>query len=372
MRPTYAEIDLGAIRHNLGQVRRKIGRKPMIMAVVKANGYGHGMIEVARSVLKEKSVSYLGVAIVEEGIALREQGIEAPVLVLTAAPETQLQLFVEHNLEATLCSISVARSLNRIASGFGKKAAVHLKLDTGMGRIGIPPRDAIGFLREITRLKNIDVVGIFTHFATSDEKNLSFALQQLSVFKSLLTEIESAGFHIPIKHCANSGAVLQLKDSYFDLVRPGIILYGYPPSRTTRTSVALKPAMSLRSRIEFIKTVEKGTSISYGRRYFTKAKTTIASVSIGYADGISRRLTNSADVLVNGRKFPVVGTICMDQLMIDLGSRTACAIGDRVTLLGRDGTQEISCWKISDALGTIPYEVFCAISGRVPRTYIHG
>lgn len=372
MRPTYAEIDLSAIHHNLKQVRKKVGRRPKIMAVVKANAYGHGMIEVARSVLKEQRASYLGVAIVEEGIILREHGIKAPILVLTAAPEPQLRFFVEHNLEATICSLAVAKSLDRIASAYGKRAAVHVKVDTGMGRIGIFPKDAIGFLREVAKLKNVDVVGIFTHFATADEENLSFALRQLSIFTSLLRELDLTGIHIPIKHCANSGAVLQLKDSYLDLVRPGIILYGYPPSRTTRMSLSLKPAMSLRSRIEFMKSVAKGTSISYGRRYIANKNTTIASVSIGYADGVSRRLTNKADVLVNGRRYPVVGTICMDQLMIDLGSRTTCTIGDRVTLIGRDGNQEISCWKISDTLGTIPYEVFCAISGRVPRTYLHG
>jgi len=372
MRPTYAEIDLGAIHHNLKQVRKQIGRHPHIMAVVKANAYGHGMIPVAKSVLQEKLASYLGVAIVEEGITLRRNGIEAPVLVLTAPPEPQLSLFVEHNLGATLCSISIARKLNRIAAGLGKKAVVHVKVDTGMGRIGIAPQDTMAFIAEINTLANVEVAGIFTHFATADGKNLSFARKQLSEFTSLLHGLDSAGIHIPIKHCANSGAILQLKESYFDMVRPGIVLYGYYPSRETRKALSLKPAMSIRSRIEFMKTVEKGTSVSYGRRYFTSSKTNIASVSIGYADGISRRLTNKANVLVNGKKYPVVGAICMDQLMINVGGRAACKVGDRVTLMGRDGDLEIPCWKISETLGTIPYEIFCSVSERVPRSYIHG
>ena len=291
---------------------------------------------------------------------------------LTAPPEPQLALFVEHDLGATLCSISIARKLDSIAAGLGKKAVVHVKVDTGMGRIGIAPKDTMAFIGEVNTLNNIEVAGIFTHFATADGRNLSFAYKQLSDFTSLLHGLDSAGIHIPIKHCANSGAILQLKESYFDMVRPGIMLYGYYPSRVTRKPVALKPAMSIRSRIEFMKTVEKGTSVSYGRRYYTSSKTNIASVSIGYADGISRRLTNKASVLVNGKKYPVVGTICMDQLMINVGGRPACKVGDRVTLMGRDGDLEIPCWKISETLGTIPYEIFCSVSERVPRNYIHG
>ncbi len=372
MRPTYAEIDLSAIHHNLKQVRKQVGKHPHIMAVVKANAYGHGMLPVAKSILKENLASYLGVAIVEEGVTLRRNGIEAPVLVLTAPPEPQLGLFVEHNLGATLCSISIARKLNRIAAGVGTKAIVHVKVDTGMGRIGIAPKDTNAFIDEVRTLRNIDVAGIFTHFATADEKNLSFARKQLSDFTSLLRKLDAAGIHVPIKHSANSGAILQLKDSYFDMVRPGIMLYGYYPSRETRKSLSLRPAMSLRSRIEFMKTVEKGTSVSYGRRYYTSSKTNIASVSIGYADGISRRLTNKANVLVKGKKYPVVGTICMDQLMINVGGRPVCKVGDRVTLMGRDGDLEIPCWKISETLGTIPYEIFCSVSERVPRNYIHG
>jgi alanine racemase len=372
MRPTYAEIDLRAIHHNLKQVRKQVGRHPQIMAVVKANAYGHGMIPVAKFILKEKLASHLGVAIVEEGITLRQNGIDAPVVVLTAPPEPQLELFVENNLGATLCSLSIARNLNNIAAGMGKKAVVHVKVDTGMGRIGIAPKDTMSFIDEIKTLRNVEVAGIFTHFATSDEKNLAFARKQLSDFTSLLRNLDGAGFHIPLKHCANSGAILQLKESYLDMVRPGIMVYGLYPSREVRKSVPLKPAMSIRSRIEFMKTVEKGTSVSYGRRYYTSSRTNIASVSIGYADGFSRRLTNKSDVLVNGKKYPVVGTICMDQLMIDLGGRTSCKIGDRVTLMGRDGGLEIPCRTISDTLGTIPYEVFCSISERVPRNYIYG
>ena len=326
------------------------------------------MIPVAKFILKKKLASHLGVAILEEGIALRQHGIDAPVVVLTAPPEPQLALFVENNLGATLCSLPIARQLNRIAADAGKKALVHIKVDTGMGRIGIPPKDTLAFISEVNKLPNIEAAGIFTHFATSDEKDLTFARRQLAEFTLLLRSLDSAGVHIPMRHCANSGGVLQLKESYLDMVRPGIMIYGLYPSNEVRKSVDLKPAMSIRSRIEFMKTVEMGTSVSYGRRYITSSRTNIASVSIGYADGISRRLTNKANVLVNGKKYPVVGTICMDQLMIDLGRQTKCKIGDRVTLMGRDGDLEIPCRTISDTLGTIPYEIFCGITERVPRT----
>jgi alanine racemase len=241
-----------------------------------------------------------------------------------------------------------------------------------MGRIGIAPKDAVSFIAGLAKLENLFVKGLYTHFATSDEKDLSFAKKQLSEFRFVIRALDAIGISVPLKHCANSGAILQLKGSQFDMVRPGIMMYGYYPSRETRKSLPLKPAMSIRARIGFLKTVEKGTSISYGRRYFTKSKTTIASVTAGYADGISRRLTNQSNAIIDGKKYPVVGTICMDQLMIDVGNRQTFKIGDVVTLMGREGREEISGWDISDALGTIPYEVCCAISERVPRVYNHG
>ncbi len=372
MRPTYAEIDLSAIHHNLKQIQKKVGRRPLIMAVVKANAYGHGMVQVAKSILRDGIASSLGVAIAEEGMKLRESGIKSPILVLTAAPEPQLELFIKHRLQAAICSLPVAQKLDRLAAGFGRRGVVHVKVDTGMGRIGIAPEDTLAFVRQLKTMKHITVAGIFTHFATSDNRDLSFAQRQLSKFRAVLAELHAAGIDVPIKHCANSGAILQMPDSYFDLVRPGIMIYGYYPSRAVTSSLPLRPAMSIRSRIEFMKTVAKGTSISYGRRYFTRSRTMIGSVAIGYGDGFSRRLTNKAGALVNGKKYPVVGTICMDQVMIDVGLRSSCKVGDRVTLMGRDGAREISCWQISEELGTIPYEVCCSVSDRVPRKYIYG
>ncbi len=383
MRPTRALIDLGAIRYNLRQVRQQVGRSTAVMAVIKANAYGHGMIPVAKSILKHHLAEYFGVAIVEEGITLRKNNVKTPTLVFTAPNDDQLAEYVRYNLEPTICSMKTVRSLNQIAAARGKTAAVHIKVDTGMGRIGVTMNDAVEFIEHVRRLKNVFVKGIYTHFATSDEWNLSFAQKQLQAFHDLLQTIASRGIRIPFKHCANSGAILQLKNSYFDMVRPGIMMYGYYPSHETRTTLPLKPAMSIRSKIGFLKSVKKGTSISYGRKYIAPRETFIASVTAGYADGISRRLTNEregrhgiqrhkASALINGKRFPIVGTICMDQLMIDLGPKSSHKVGDDVVLIGKDKGKEISAWEISDNLGTIPYEICCAISERVPRVYLNG
>ncbi|MFA6439865.1 MAG: alanine racemase [Bacteriovoracaceae bacterium] len=371
MRPTIAEIDLRAINSNLRNIRKKIGQQPLIMAVVKANAYGHGVIPVAQSIVRQRTAQYFGVAIVEEGIELRQANITLPIHVFTAPIKEQLSLFIQHNLEPTLCDLSIARALNSLAAEAGKSVAVHIKIDTGMGRIGVSPREAVKFVESVLKFPNILVKGIWTHFATSDEKNLSFAHQQLSLFRTLVTTLELKGIHIPLVHCANSGAILQISDSYFDMVRPGIMMYGYTPSHETKKTVEILPALSVKGKIGFVKTVEKGTSISYARRYIAKKKTTIASITVGYADGYFRTLTNKISVLIRGKQFPVVGTVCMDQIMVDVGSATV-RVGDEVVLIGKSGTKTITAWNIADAVGTIPYEVTCAVSQRVPRIYLNG
>lgn len=371
MRPTYAEIDLRAINSNLKNIRKSIGRHPMIMAVVKANAYGHGVIQVAQSIIRNNTAQYFGVAIVEEGIELRKAGVTLPIHVFTAPLKQQLPLFIEYDLETTICDSMIARQLNALARKAGKTVPVQIKIDTGMGRIGILPKDAIRFVESIRRLPNLFVKGIWTHFATSDDRDLRFANEQLRTFRSLVTQLELLGIHIPLVHCANSGAILQMPDAWFDMVRPGIMMYGYTPSHETRRTVAIRPALSLKARVGFVKTVERGTSISYSRRYVTKKKTTIASITIGYADGYFRTLTNKAAVLINGKRFPIAGTVCMDQIMVDVGTEPV-RVGDAVVLIGKSGSKTITAWEIADAAGTIPYEVTCAISQRVPRMYING
>lgn len=371
MRPTYAAIDLQAINSNLKNIRKKIGRHPLVMAVVKANAYGHGIVPVAQSIARKKTAQYFGVALVEEGIELRQSDIRYPILVFTAPFQHQLELFLRYQLEATICDLAVAQRLNALGKKHNVVIPIHIKIDTGMGRIGVQVKDAVDFVEKIATLPQLFVKGIWTHFASSDDKNLSFTNEQLKKFRSIVTALELKGIHIPLVHCANSGAILQQPDSYFDMVRPGIMMYGYPPSQQARKSVKITPALSLKAKIGFIKRVEKGTSISYSRRYFTKKETTIASIPIGYADGYFRTLTNKSSVLIHGKKFPVVGTVCMDQIMADVGNEPV-RVGDEVVMLGRMGNNEISGWDLANAVGTIPYEITCAVSQRVPRKYING
>lgn len=370
MRPTFAEINLEILNTNLKNIRKKIGQHPLIMAVVKANAYGHGVLPVVRSIIKNKTAEYFGVALVEEGIELRKENIRYPIHVFTMPHREQLNLFVSHDLEATICDLAIAQRLNTLAKQKGKKIAIHIKIDTGMGRIGVSMTGAVKFVESVSSMSNLFVKGIFTHFASSDESNLCFAHEQLKIFRTIVTQLELKGIHIPLVHCANSGAILQMEDSYFDMVRPGIMMYGYTPSHETNASVVIKPVMSLKAKVGFVKTVPKGTSISYSRRYFTEKTTTIASVTVGYADGYFRTLTNKISVLINGKKFPVVGTICMDQIMIDVGNAKV-NVGDEVVLIGKSKSKNISAWEISDSIGTIPYEVTCAVSSRVPRKYIN-
>lgn len=370
MRPTFAEIDLRAVRSNLQAVRNQTGVR--VMAVVKANAYGHGMIQVVQSMLRHQAPDYFGVASIEEAIELRSAGVQLPILVFSAPASAQCGLFVEHEIDATLCSIDTARRLNRLAADAGTILQVHIKIDTGMGRIGILPHEAADFAREVKKLHNLRVVGLFTHFATSDEADLSFARKQLETFRSVRQAVIGLGINIALTHCANSGAIMQMPESYFDMVRPGIMLYGYPPSHETQQLLSLDRVMSLKTSIAFIKNVPEGTPISYNRRYVTKTPSIIATVPVGYADGIQRSLLNKAEAIVGGRKFPIVGTICMDQMMINLGEHSSATVGDEVTLIGSDRGQTITAWDIADWAGTIPYEITCGISTRVPRKYING
>lgn len=342
------------------------------MAVVKANAYGHGMLPVVQSIVKHNAAEYLGVAIIEEAVELRAAGVRLPVLVFAAPVRQQLDLYVAHDVDVTLCSIDIAKRLNRLAAAAGKTASVHIKVDTGMGRIGVAAGEAAAFFDAVRKLAHLRVQGLYMHFATSDEKDLSFAYQQLARFRGVRRAILDTGAVIPLVHCANSGAIMQIPESYFDMVRPGIMQYGYRPSHDTKATLELIPALSWKSALSFVKTVPKGTSISYNRRYRTAKKTTIATLPVGYADGIHRSLLNKAEAIVSGRKYPIVGTICMDQLMIDLGMHAQARVGEEAVLIGRSGDRVITAWDVADKAGTIPYEITCSISSRVPRRYIRG
>ncbi len=370
MRPTVAVVDLDAIRFNVRQVLKKV-RLARVMAVVKANAYGHGMVEVAKTAL-DTGADYLAVALVEEGLQLREAGILEPTLVFGGFFPDQAELFVKYNLDATLYTSENAAALTKAAQLFGRPARVHVKVDTGMGRVGVPWEQAADFVAEVAQNPNLELVGMYTHFATSDERDKTFANLQLERFRLVLKQVESRGISIPIKHAANSGAILDMPESYFDMVRPGIMMYGYYPSFETTESVRLKPAMAFRSKVLFVKEVEKGTSVSYGRKFVASHKTTIATIPVGYADGYNRLLTNQGEVLIRGKKYPVAGRVCMDQILIDLGPHAPVRVGDEVLLFGQTPEGEVSVYDICRKLDTIPYEVTCWVSGRVPRIYVGG
>jgi alanine racemase len=370
-RPTWAEIDLGAIRHNFKQVKRLIvGRSqdsPKIMAVVKANAYGHGLIKVTE-VLQHMAVDFLGVASLDEAVALRREGIELPVLILGTILPDEIDLALKHDFRLTICDLSLAKILQQRAGVINKDVRVHVEVDTGMGRIGIWHEQALEFIRALKQMKNIFMEGVYTHFASASRDNF-FTNYQLSSFEDLLMKLSQEGIQFTYRHAANSIAVVDIKKSHFNLVRPGIVIYGIYPKRNFSKILKLKPVLSLKSRIVYLKDVPGGRSISYGRTYITQRPTRIATLPIGYADGYARILSNRASVLVNGQRANVVGKVTMDQTMIDVGHIRGVAIGDEVTLIGRQGKDEMRTEEIARVCKTIPYEIVCSITNRVPRVY---
>jgi alanine racemase len=364
IRPTHAVIDLTAVDHNIQQIRKKVNGKK-IMAIVKANAYGHGIQEITERVIKN-GVEYIGVGFLEEAIFLRQKEIETPILVMGGILGYQLKKFIQNDIDITVSSLELARHIDEELHH--QKARVHLKIDTGMERIGVTHTYAVEFVKRVAQLKNIDIVGIYSHFATADEGDKSFTLTQLERFETILQELNKAGIEIPIKHIANSGAVADIDSSVFEMVRPGIAVYGIYPSGQVSTAMQLKPVLSLRSKVVFIKRVPKNTGISYGLKYYTDKDSNIVTVPIGYGDGYSRLLTNKGEVLIRGKRYPVVGAVCMDQLMVNVGDDKV-EIGDEVVLIGQMAEHEIKATELADKIGTIPYEITCMINARVPRFY---
>ncbi len=372
-RPTIAEIDLASLRYNYGQIRRAIRPDCGILAVVKADAYGHGFEYIAKE-LEKLGVTAYGVAFLAEGIQLRKSGIDRTILILGGIYPGQEKQCVGFNLSTTVFDISQARALNQAAARLYRKAKIHVKIDTGMGRLGIPFADVPEFFRELAALLHLDIEGVISHFASADELDQSgrdYTRHQTELFAQAMDIVHDAGFNPRYLHIANSAAALGLELPECNLIRPGITLYGALPSPDFSGVMDLKPVMSLKSRIAMLKWVEPGTSISYARRYTASEKTLVASVPVGYADGYRRSLTNRAEALVRGQRVPVIGTVCMDWIMMDVTALPEVTVGDEVILMGCDGkgncvrAEELAAW--SD---TIPYELFCGISERVPRVYL--
>jgi len=364
-RATRAIIDLGAVSYNVAEIRKKIGNERGLMAMVKADGYGHGAVEVSRAALRSGADS-LGVAISGEGQQLREAGIEVPILVVGLSPPEEAYKVVKFRLSQTVATIELLEALDSEAGKASTKVNVHVKVDTGMGRVGINPDDAVSFVRKVKDFRNLNLKGIFSHFPSSDERDKTFSMGQLQLFNQVISNLQLAGIEVPQKHMANSGAVLDLPQSYYDMVRPGIMIYGIYPSREVSRSIKLRPAMTFKTRVAQVKVVPAGTPISYGRTFTTNKKTTVATLPVGYGDGYNRLLSNRGEVLIKGHRAPVIGNVCMDMCMVDASGVEDVRPGDEAVLFGEDPP----VWEFATKIGTIPNEVVCAVSKRVPRLYI--
>ncbi|MFY9370378.1 MAG: alanine racemase [bacterium] len=370
LRPTWAEIDLGAIAHNVRVIKDYVGSNTKVMAVVKADGYGHGAAAVARTSLKA-GAEYLAVATADEAVDLREAGITAPILVLgTSFPGCGEDKLVELDITQAVCTLELAEAIERAAAERGKKALVHIKVETGMGRIGVAAEEGADFIARIGKLPHLEIEGLFTHFAAADEEDKGYTWEQYKRFMGLVEDLEARNIKVPpLKHVCNSAAILDLPEMHLDMVRPGAILYGFHPGPQVKKVLPLRPALFLKTRIVFLKEVKAGARLSYGLTYTVAGGTKIATLPIGYADGYRRHFSNRSEVLVRGRRVPVVGRVCMDQCLIDVGQVPDVAVGDEATLIGRQGDEEITAIELADLIGTLAIDLTCGIGKRVPRIY---
>lgn len=366
-----ALIDLDALEYNIKSIRKKTPEGTGIIGVIKADAYGHGSVEVAQ-VLLENGADWFAVAVVDEGLNLRKHGINAPILLLGYTPELRFEDVINNGFIQTMYSYEMAEKLSKTAVRLGKTAVVHIKIDTGMGRIGYRVNDeAADEIVRISKLPGIEVNGMFTHFAASDEADKAYTNMQFERFMKMDKMLKDRGLNIPIRHAANSAAIMDIDSMMLNMVRPGIILYGaYPSDEVIKENLDLRPVMSIKTHVSFVKEVEKGDCISYGRTYTAPDKRKIATIPVGYADGFIRAYAKDGKVLIKGKFAPIVGRICMDQFMVDVTDIDDVKINDEVVLMGTQGENSITADDIAKALNTINYEVFCTLSKRVPRQYI--
>ncbi len=371
VRPVWAEINLDNLAHNIREIRKLVPKETLVTAVVKADGYGHGAVEIAGTLL-QNGADRLAVSTLSEAVELRRVVNDVPILILGYTPDSCAEEVIKNNIIQTLYSVEQAKSFSKAAQRLGKEAIIHIKIDTGMSRLGFQPnKETVETIKQIVHLPNIKVEGLFTHFAVADEIDKPFTKLQYEKFIKLSGILEKEGIHIPIKHASNSAGIIDFPEMHLDMVRAGIIVYGiYPSPKIYKESLDLKPALSLRVRITHVKEVEAGTGISYGLKYVTKRKSKIATLPIGYADGFTRMLSGKGEALIKGHKVPIVGSICMDQCMIDVTGIENVKRDDEVILIGSDGVHTISAEDIAEKIGTISYEVICMVGRRVPRVYI--
>ncbi|MBW8012220.1 MAG: alanine racemase [Chloroflexi bacterium] len=366
LRPTHVEVNLSRITENLQAIQTNVGDS-MVMPILKANAYGHGLVEVARH-LTSYGVQYLGVAYLEEAILLREAGIEIPILVLGGILGSQVPLFLEHDLTLTASSLEKLQKINDAAEEKGTKAKIHLKIDTGMERIGVHYYSAETLLEASLKYKNLHIEGIFSHFSDSDVRNLESAKLQLERFQEVLRFYEHRSIPAPMRHMANSGAILQFPESYMDIVRPGILLFGVYPSSEVKQSIPVQPALTWKSRVVYFKVVQPNHPVSYGSTWKSDHQVRVVTVPVGYGDGYFRSMSGKAQVIIRGKRYPVVGLVCMDQFMVNIEWETAYN-DDEVILVGNSKDESITVEDLSAWAGTIPYEILTNINTRVPRVY---
>lgn len=372
-RSTRVEISLDALRHNIEAFRRALPEQIALMAVIKADAYGHGAVQVAQETL-EHGVSYLAVAFLDEAIELRQAGIEAPILVLGHTPVKGIELAAREGITLTVFSEEMLAALARRPQD-APELTVHIKIDTGMGRLGLQTtEEAVAYIERAMALSGVRVEGLFTHYACADEADKAVTLAQYDRFKAVVDHFASRGVRFPYLHAGNTAAAIDTPELSYNMVRLGIGMYGlYPSEEVRKDSVDLQPVMSIKTEIVHLKRVKAGAGISYGHRYHVRRdEESIATLPIGYADGYSRMLTGKAEALIRGKRVPVVGTICMDQCMAEATDVPGVSVGDEAVLLGCQGEDRISAEELADRLGTINYEITCMISHRVPRIYIRG
>lgn len=373
-RRVFAEIDLDAIRYNVEQMGHHIREGAKIMAVIKADGYGHGAVPIGKELEKMEVVWGYAVATAEEALILRRNGLTKPILVLGAVFPEQYQGLLGLDIRPTIYSLKQAKGLEKFLSGAGKNISVHVKIDTGLSRLGFQvTEEAAGEVAQIAGMPHIIIEGLYTHFAKSDAKDKAMAIGQMEKFEAMKEMLAVRGISIPIAHCSNSAAIIDMPKAHMDMVRAGISMYGmWPSDEVKKGEIDLRPALSLKSCIVFLKELEKGRAISYGATYETQKKQRIATIPVGYGDGYPRSLSNRGYVLLHGQKAPICGRICMDQFMVDVTHIPEAAEGDAVTLVGKDGAEAITMEAIGDLSGRFNYEFACDLGKRIPRTYKKG
>lgn len=367
-----AVVSLDAIAHNFAEMKKNIAKGTKIVAVIKADGYGHGAEAIARLIEDYDYIWGFAVATPEEALQLRTFGVKKPILILGIVFEEYFTQMIAKEIRLTVCTYEMAQKLSEEAQRQGRDVHIHIGLDTGMSRIGFADRqESVEEIKKISQLPNLKIEGMFTHFARADETDRSPAIDQLNRYLNFAKLLEDAGIQIPMKHCANSAGIIRVPEANLNAVRAGITIYGiYPSNEVERDIVKLIPAMELKSHISYIKTVEPGAAFSYGGTFTAKKEMKVATIPVGYADGYPRSLSNKGWVLIHGKKAPILGRVCMDQFMVDITKIPDAKTGDEVTLIGKDGKEFISIEKFGDLSGRFSYEFACDISKRVPRVYI--